>query len=46
MSELALALVADDKKGAYRAEVERFKKEMAVIKVVADKLEAEAMLHL
>ena len=42
LSELAVAIVADDKKGQYQAEVERYKKEKAEIKVVADKLEAEA----
>jgi len=42
LSELAVALVADDKKGQYQAEVERYKKEMAEIKVAADKLEAES----
>ena len=42
LSELAVAIVADDKKGLDQAEVERYKKEKAEIKVVADKLEAEA----
>ena len=42
LSELALALVADDKKPQYLAEVERYKKEKAEIKTAADKLEAEA----
>jgi hypothetical protein len=42
LSELALALVADDKKPLYQAEVERYKKEKAEIKFAADKLEAEA----
>jgi len=42
LSELAVAIVADDKKGLYLAEVERYKKEKTEIKVVADKLEAEA----
>jgi hypothetical protein len=42
LSELAVAIVADDKKGQYQAEVERYKKEKAEIKVEADKLEAEA----
>jgi hypothetical protein len=42
LSELAVALVADDKKGTYQAEVERYKKEKAEIKDAADKLEAEA----
>ena len=42
LSELAVALVPDDKKGQYQSEVERYKKEKAEIKDVADKLEAEA----
>jgi lipopolysaccharide export LptBFGC system permease protein LptF len=42
LSELAVALVADDKKPLYVAEVERYKKEKAEIKTAADKLEAEA----
>jgi hypothetical protein len=42
LSELAVALVADDKKGTYQGEVERYKKEKAEIKDAADKLEAEA----
>ena len=42
LSELAVALVPDDRKGQFLAEVERYKKEKAEIKVVADKLEAEA----
>jgi len=42
LSELAVALVADDKKPQYQAEVERYKKEKAEIKLAADKLEAEA----
>jgi hypothetical protein len=42
LSELAVALVADDKKPLYLAEVERYKKEKAEIKTGADKLEAEA----
>lgn len=42
LSELAVALVADDKKPQYTAEVERYKKEKAEIKLAADKLEAEA----
>jgi lipopolysaccharide export LptBFGC system permease protein LptF len=42
LSELAVALVADDKKPLYSAEVERYKKEKAEIKTGADKLEAEA----
>ena len=42
LAELALVLVADDKKAAYKDEVERYKKEKAEIKAAADKLEAEA----
>jgi hypothetical protein len=42
LSELALAIVAEDKKAEYRAEVERYKKEKAEIKLAAEKLEAEA----
>jgi hypothetical protein len=42
LSELAVALVADDRKGQYQSEVERYKKEKAEIKDVADKLEADA----
>jgi hypothetical protein len=42
LSELAVALVADDKKPQYQSEVERYKKEKAEIKLAADKLEAEA----
>jgi Na+/glutamate symporter len=40
--ELAAVLVSDDKRGAYRDEVERYKKEKAEIKVEADKLEAQS----
>ena len=43
LSELAVALVADDKKTQYKDEVERYKKEKAEIKLAADKLEAEAL---
>jgi hypothetical protein len=42
LSELALVLVADDKKPAYQKEIERYKGEKAEIKFAADKLEAEA----
>lgn len=42
LSELAVAIVPDDKKPQYLAEVERYKKEKAEIKTVADALEAEA----
>jgi hypothetical protein len=41
LAELAVILVADDKKPQYLAEVERYKKEKAEIKVGADKLEEE-----
>jgi len=42
LSELAVAIVADDRKPQYLAEVERYKKEKAEIKTAADALEAEA----
>src|SRR5882672_6679546 len=42
LSELAVAIVPDDKKPQYQSEVERYKKEKGEIKVEADKLEAEA----
>jgi Na+/glutamate symporter len=42
LSELALALVADDKKDFYKKEIDRYKLEKAEIKLGADKLEAEA----
>jgi len=42
LSELAMALVADDKKPKYQDEVERYKKEKAEIKAAAEKLEAES----
>jgi Na+/glutamate symporter len=42
LSELALALVPEDRKGQYQQEVERYKKEKADIKAGAEKLEAEA----
>lgn len=42
LAELAIALVPEDRKGSYRDEVERYKKEKAEIKLAADKLEAEA----
>jgi hypothetical protein len=42
LSELALVLVADERKPQYQAEVDRYKKEKAEIKAVADKLEAES----
>src|SRR4051812_11874163 len=42
LSELALVLVADDRKPGYQKEIERYKLEKAEIKLAADKLEAEA----
>jgi hypothetical protein len=42
LSELALALVADDKKAFYKQEIDRYKGEKAEIKLAADKLEADA----
>jgi Na+/glutamate symporter len=42
LSELALVLVADDRKPVYQKEIERYKGEKAEIKFAADKLEAEA----
>jgi len=42
LSELAIVLVSDEKKPAYQKEVDRYKLEKAEIKMVADKLEAEA----
>jgi hypothetical protein len=42
LSELAQALVAEDKKPFYAKEIERYKAEKADIKAAADKLEAEA----
>ncbi|MDE2606100.1 MAG: DUF4337 domain-containing protein [Burkholderiales bacterium] len=42
LSELAMALVAEDKKPFYAKEIERYKAEKADIKAAADKLEAEA----
>jgi hypothetical protein len=42
LSELAIALVADDKKPLYHQEVERYKKEKGEIKLDAEKLEAQA----
>ena len=40
--EIALALVPADKQDFYKKEIERYKLEKAEIKMVADKLEAEA----
>ncbi|MES1162844.1 MAG: DUF4337 domain-containing protein, partial [Rhizobacter sp.] len=42
LAELAAVLVVDDKRQAYKDEVERYKKEKAEIKLAADKLEAES----
>jgi hypothetical protein len=42
LAELATVLAPEDKRGGYRDEVERYKKEKAEIKVAAEKLEAEA----
>ena len=42
LAELAMALVADDRKAGYKDEIERYKKEKAEIKTAAEKLEAEA----
>jgi len=42
LSELALAIVPDDKKPIYAKEIDRYKGEKAEIKLAADKLEAEA----
>jgi hypothetical protein len=42
LAELAIALVAEDKKAQYQQEVERYKKEKADIKAAAEKLEAES----
>lgn len=43
LSELAIALVADDRKPQYQQEVERYKGEKAEIKVAAEKLEADSL---
>ena len=42
LAELAQVLVVDDKKAAYKDEIERYKKEKAEIKLAAEKLEAES----
>jgi hypothetical protein len=42
LSELALVLVAEDRKPQYAKEIDRYKGEKAEIKLAADKLEAEA----
>jgi len=43
LAELAAVLVAEDKRRTYLEEVERYKKEKAEIKAVAEKIEAEAL---
>ena len=43
LAELALVLVADDRKAVYQKEIDRYKLEKAEIKLAADKLEAEAV---
>ena len=42
LAELAIALVAEEKKQGYKDEAERYKKEKAEIKAAAEKLEADA----
>jgi hypothetical protein len=42
LAELAAVLVAEDRRAAYRDEIDRYKKEKADIKADAEKLEAEA----
>ena len=42
LSELAMAIVPEDRRGIYKDEVERYKKEKAEIKLAAEKLEADA----
>jgi len=42
LAELAIVLAPEDRRAAYRDEVERYKKEKAEIKLAADKLEAES----
>ncbi|MBA2674128.1 DUF4337 domain-containing protein [Ramlibacter sp.] len=42
LSELAMVIVADDKRPLYQKEVDRYKAEKGEIKLAADKLEAEA----
>ena len=42
LAELAMALVTEDRKAQYQAEVERYKKEKAEIKLAAEKLEADS----
>jgi hypothetical protein len=42
LAELAIALLPEERKGQYKDEVERYKKEKADIKAAAEKLEAES----
>jgi len=42
LAELATVLVTDEKRPAYKDEIERYKKEKAEIKTAAEKLEAES----
>ena len=42
LAELAVVLAPEDKRGGYRDEVERYKKERAEVKLAAEKLEAES----
>jgi hypothetical protein len=42
LAELAIVLAPEDKRGAYKTEVERYKLEKAEIKLAAEKLEIEA----
>jgi len=42
LAELAAVLVTDEKRPAYKDEIERYKKEKAEIKTAAEKLEAES----
>lgn len=42
LAELALVLVADERKPGFEKEIERYKSEKAEIKVAAEKLEAES----
>jgi Na+/glutamate symporter len=42
LAELAVVLVADDRKAGYQKEIDRYKLEKGEIKLAADKLEAEA----
>ena len=43
LSELALVIVPDEKKPAYKDEIDRYKKEKGEIKLAAEKLEAESL---